>query len=186
MTLRAMASSLAMSSPSPVTTSSATGPVSLVGIMLHTAATQPAVSSSSVARVAHAAPSIDHEGISRALMAEVDGQRERADRRVRPLAVPADQLVRQREVQRHQRKREQQDAERRHGAGVRAPRRRAAPARPRLPTARAPAATAAPVIGAATRARRPQSPARHKVGSVTAITAAGNSRNASTSLKTAL
>ena len=53
-------------------------------------------------------------------------------RGVRALAVPADQLMRQREVQRHQRKRQQQDAERRHRAARTARRRRTAPAsRPR-------------------------------------------------------
>src|SRR6476469_9835035 len=50
----------------------------------------------------------------------------------------------------------------------------------------APSAAAESVTGAAARASGRRSPARHNDGSATAITAAGNSRSASTRRKTAL
>ena len=69
-------------------------------------------------RVAHAAPTMPIAGISRAFSATLNDERGGADDGVGAVAVPADQLMRQRVVQRHQRKRE------RAGSETPAPRRR--------------------------------------------------------------
>ena len=93
--------------------------------------------------------SMDNAGINRALSATLKTSARGAERGVGAMAVPADQLVRQRVVERHQRKRQQQNSEGRDTA----PRTRA------VETA-APATGAAPAATATTAAKAGQRP-RH-------------------------
>ena len=186
MTLRAMASSLDVIAltPSPRLRPPCRS-------VLSSCSTAPRRSRPSAAARCRASPTrrlrSTRPGISRAFIREVDDERDRADGGVGALAVPADQLMRQREVERHQRKRQQQDPERADRARVRLAVDERHEHAGREPEHRRRQRPRTPVIGAATRDERPQiAPRGTATGSATASTAAGNSRSASTSLKTAL